>query len=151
MAEIIKQQTRAGLIVVGEGKEKDRLRQQVIKNGLRDNIIFEPWTDDLTSYYKSADLYLLTSNYEGYAMSAVEASLCGCPVVMTDVGCAGEVIRSIGHTPGDRSYCRCGACDRCGATCRHRHACLLKNTAVFLTLTAYGVCPGRCIDRVYAG
>ncbi len=50
VAEILKQHTIAGLIVVGDGKEKNKLQQQVIKNGLQASIIFEPWTDDLTSY-----------------------------------------------------------------------------------------------------
>lgn len=39
-------------------------------------------------YYKTANLFLLTSNYEGYGMAAVEAAAAGVPVVMTDVGVA---------------------------------------------------------------
>lgn len=56
------------------------------------NTVLEPWTNDLASYYKGADVYLLTSNYEGYGRTAVEAAACGLPVVMTDVGLAGEFI-----------------------------------------------------------
>ena len=46
----------------------------------------------MASYYKSADLFLLTSNYEGWGLAVVEAMAAGCPVVMTDVGCAGELV-----------------------------------------------------------
>ena len=37
-------------------------------------------------------MFLLTSNYEGYGRTIVEAMAAGCPVVMTDVGIAREVI-----------------------------------------------------------
>ena len=60
---------------------------------LKDNIIVESWTNDLVSYYKTADLFLLTSNYEGYGRTIVEAMASGLPVVMTNVGLAGEIIK----------------------------------------------------------
>jgi len=73
---------------------------------LKDNIIFEPWSNDLASYYKSADLFLLVSNYEGWGMAVVEAMAAGCPVLMTDVGCAGELARggknALVVPPGDK-------------------------------------------------
>ncbi len=47
----------------------------------------------MASYYKTADLFLLTSNYEGYGRTIIEAMAAGCPVVMTDVGIAGEIIK----------------------------------------------------------
>ncbi len=61
---------------------------------IKANVIFEPWTDDLVSYYKTADLFLLTSNHEGYGMSVVEAMAAGCPLIMTDVGCARELVKN---------------------------------------------------------
>ncbi|HEY4497260.1 MAG TPA: glycosyltransferase, partial [Candidatus Paceibacterota bacterium] len=32
------------------------------------------------------------SNYEGYGRTVIEAFAAGCPVVMTDVGIAGEIV-----------------------------------------------------------
>jgi glycosyltransferase involved in cell wall biosynthesis len=94
MAEIIKQYPKIGLIIVGDGKEKTKLQKLVKNKSLEKNIIFENWSSDLASYYKTADLFLLTSNYEGWGMTAIEAAACGCPIVMTDVGCAGEFIKN---------------------------------------------------------
>jgi glycosyltransferase involved in cell wall biosynthesis len=92
MAEIIKQNSKAGLIIAGAGPEEKNLRLKIKNLKLRDSVILEPWNHDLASYYKSADLFLLTSNYEGWGLTVAEAMAAGCPVVMTDVGCAGELV-----------------------------------------------------------
>lgn len=97
MNEIIRSNSKIGLIIVGSGQEEKKLKSLVENLGLTENIKFESWTKDIFSYYKSADLFLLTSNYEGYGLSVIEAMASGCPVVMTDVGCAGEVIKNEGN------------------------------------------------------
>jgi len=101
MAEIVKKYPKAGLVIVGSGPEEKNLKLKIARFAtramrenleLRDNIVLESWTDDLISYLKSADLFLLTSNYEGWGMVVAEAAAAGCPIVMTDVGCAGELV-----------------------------------------------------------
>jgi glycosyltransferase involved in cell wall biosynthesis len=83
---------RTGLVIVGAGLHEEELRGQCA--GFEKNIVFEGWSDDVVSYYKGADVFLLPSNYEGWAMSVIEAMASGTAVVMTDVGCAGEVVRN---------------------------------------------------------
>ncbi|MDP2909968.1 MAG: glycosyltransferase, partial [bacterium] len=92
MAEIIKRHPKTGLIIAGDGLERKAIKSQIANWKLQDNIIMESWVDDLTSYYKTADLFLLTSNYEGYGMAVVEAMALGCAVIMTDVGLANEIL-----------------------------------------------------------
>jgi len=94
MTEITKKYPKTGLIIVGSGPEKENLKFKIKNLKLHDSVLLEPWTDELASYYKSADLFLLTSNYEGWGMAIVEAMASGCPVLMTDVGCAGDLIRN---------------------------------------------------------
>lgn len=94
MEEIVKKQPKIGLIIVGDGAEKEKLNSEIIDLKLEGQIVLEPWSDDLSSYYKTADLFLLTSNYEGWGMTIAEAMACGCPVVMTDVGCADELLKN---------------------------------------------------------
>ena len=89
--KIIKKYPQTGLIIVGEGLEKRKLKKITRFLGLKHSIIFEPWTNDLASYYKSSNAYLLTSWYEGYGLTLVEAAACGCPIVTSDVGVAGEI------------------------------------------------------------
>ncbi len=93
MCEIVKQKPKTGLIIVGSGPEEGRLKLLASSFQLLDNIIFEKWVaqETLVSYYKSCDLFLLTSLYEGYGLTLVEAQASGCKIVSTDVGVAKEI------------------------------------------------------------
>jgi glycosyltransferase involved in cell wall biosynthesis len=93
-AEITKRHPKAGLIIAGEGPEKENLKFKISNLKLQTKVILEPWMEDLMPYYKTADIFLLASNYEGYGLAVLEAMACGLPVVMTDVGCAGEVVKN---------------------------------------------------------
>ena len=52
------------------------------------------WQNNPEKFYSQADAFLLTSDYEGWGMVAVEAASYGLPIIMTDVGCAGELIEN---------------------------------------------------------
>ncbi len=86
--KVVDVHTEAGLIISGSGKEEGNLKSLVKSLGLTKNVIFTGWNDGLISYYKTADIFLLTSQYEGYGMTLVEAGASGCPIVTTKVGLA---------------------------------------------------------------
>lgn len=92
MKDLVSRYPKIGMIVVGEGREKNKLKQLVAGYNLEGNIIFEGWQSDLISYYKTSNVFLSTSFYEGYGLTIIEALACGCPVISSDVGIAGEVI-----------------------------------------------------------
>lgn len=77
------------LIVVGSGVEEEKLKKMSRNNK---NIIFEGWSNNLSNYYNSADIFLFTSNHEGWGMVILEAASFSLPIIMTNVGCAGEFI-----------------------------------------------------------
>ncbi len=77
-----------GLVIAGSGPEKSSLVRKAKKLGIEKSIVFIGWKNDLISYFKTADLFLLTSEYEGYGMTLVEAGASGCPIVTTQVGLA---------------------------------------------------------------
>ncbi len=83
---------KTGLVIVGSGPEREKLMQQATQHNLQSNVVFEPWSDDLISYYKTADLFLNTSNYEGYGLTLIESASSKCPIVTTNVGVVGEII-----------------------------------------------------------
>lgn len=80
----------AGLIVVGEGRERASLGRLVETLGLRGKVLFEG-RQDPAPYYKVSDLVLFSSKYDGYGMVIVEALAAGKPVLSADVGIAQEV------------------------------------------------------------
>ncbi len=88
---------KIGLIIVGRGSQLNSLKDAASRITPRSSIIFEGWADKATlySYYKTADLLLNTSLFEGYGMALVEAHAAGCPIVSTDVGVAREMSATI--------------------------------------------------------
>jgi len=86
--KLISQGLNAGLVIAGEGEKQASLEHLVLELGLSEQVVFEPWQANLTSYYKTADLFLNTSNFEGFGLTLLEASAVGCPVLTTKVGIA---------------------------------------------------------------
>jgi len=93
MAWIVKKYPEAKLWIVGDGPERDNLKFKVESLKLDVNVKFYGWQDSLKNFYGQADVFLLTSNYEGWGLAVVEAANYGLPIIMTDVGCAGELIK----------------------------------------------------------
>ncbi len=89
--EVLSKRKDAGLIVVGDGPEAPKLRKLAWRMGIERSVRWEGWQNDTISYYKTADLLLVTSDYEGYGVVIIEALLAGLPVISSDVGVAREV------------------------------------------------------------
>ncbi len=90
LKNIIAKYPKTGLVLAGDGPKREDLEREVRELNLDENIKIEGWSMDLASYYKTADLFLLTSDYEGYGRTIIESLAAGTPVVSTDVGCAKE-------------------------------------------------------------
>lgn len=92
MKEIIKKYPKTGLIIAGDGSLKVKLEKQVMENQLSHNIIFEGWIRDVSSYYKTADVFLNVSRYEGYGMGVIMSGASSTSIISTDVGLIGDII-----------------------------------------------------------
>ena len=60
---------------------------------LNDNIIFTGYIEnrELYNYYKSASLFVFPSLYEGFGIPPLEAMICGCPVIASDITAIPEI------------------------------------------------------------
>ena len=82
------------LHIVGDGPLKESIQAEITTLKLREHVILEGFKSgaDLSPFFTQSDCFVLTSDFEGYGMVIIEAATAGLPIVMTDVGCAGEVI-----------------------------------------------------------
>lgn len=93
-AEVHAEFPHTNLIIVGDGPERRRLEAIARKKNCgKGSIVFTGWKEDVTRDFQYASCYLLTSNYEGYSRTVIEALALGVPVIMTDVGIAGDVVQ----------------------------------------------------------
>ncbi len=93
MKKLVERYPDVGMVIVGSGPEEMNLRQLVQRFELGSHVIFEGWQDDLISYFRTADIFLNTSQYEGYGMTLVEAGASGCSIVTTRVGIVYGMLR----------------------------------------------------------
>ncbi|MCR4280801.1 MAG: glycosyltransferase family 4 protein [Candidatus Kaiserbacteria bacterium] len=92
LAGVLKEYAHAGLVIVGEGKMRRRIRAVAKAFGIQDRVVIEGPSDNLVSYYKTASVFLVTAPYDDWHNSIAEASACGAPIVTTRVGIAPSII-----------------------------------------------------------
>ena len=101
-------------LVVGDGVLRAALERQVASLGLKDRVRFlglkRP--DEIARLLRAADVFALSSAYEGMPMALLEALGSGLPVVTTDVGEVRRVVQSgvnglIATDRGEAVYAAC--------------------------------------------
>ncbi len=90
------------LLAVGSEHPDDQERRQVQdlqdlarQLGIQDRVVFRGYIPDeeLADHYRLADVFALSSRYEPFGMTAVEAMACGTPTVITTEGGLWEQVR----------------------------------------------------------
>lgn len=91
VVEDLRKKTNENIVlkIVGNGS----LKKKYLKD-FKDKKFIEwaDWTENIENEYHEADIFLISSLYEGWGMTAVESVACGTPVVMTPVGAAREFV-----------------------------------------------------------
>ena len=81
---LVDRDRRVRLKILGEGPERIKLETLVDQLGLNDRVTFTGYLPDIRPALASADLFLLSSRYEGFPAVLIEALAAGLPCVTTD-------------------------------------------------------------------
>ncbi len=80
----VRRSLRAHLWILGEGPERARLADRASALGIADAVTFLGFQAQPSRYMAAADVFVLSSLFEGFANVVVEAMASGVPVVATD-------------------------------------------------------------------
>lgn len=68
------------LRIVGDGEEKEKLKSIIKENKVK-GVELIPFTKDIIKEYSKADIFVLSSRFEGFGMVILEAQASGLPVI----------------------------------------------------------------------
>jgi glycosyltransferase involved in cell wall biosynthesis len=76
--------TTSRLTILGDGPERVELARLAQSLGIADRVDMPGFVEDVVPWLRSADLFVLSSDYEGLPAVVLEALACDVPVITTD-------------------------------------------------------------------
>jgi len=83
---VLKKIPDAVFLVVGDGNLRDELKSRCEQMGLNKKIVFTGNRKDIPAILNMLDVFVLSSDWEGFPMTILEAMAAARPCVVTDVG-----------------------------------------------------------------
>jgi glycosyltransferase involved in cell wall biosynthesis len=84
------------LDIVGEGVEETKYKTMIQQYQLEDRITIHPFTNQIQHYYSQAQVYVLSSRWEGMPLVLVEAMSHGLPIVASNLPVCEEILGDFG-------------------------------------------------------
>lgn len=86
---VVKEHKKAKLLIYGEGSLRNELLEMIANKGLNDNIKLCGNSDNIPEVLSKAEIFVLSSDYEGMPNALMEALAVGVPSISTDCPCGG--------------------------------------------------------------
>ena len=84
------------LYIVGEGVEEPLYRQLIHDYQLEKRIYIQPFTNHIQRYYSEAQIYILSSRWEGMPLVLMEAMSHGLPIISSNLPVSKEIMGDFG-------------------------------------------------------
>lgn len=81
------------LFIIGDGTDKDQLKQAFYANNLQDRVIFTGNVQNVEHYMDASDIFLTPSLYEGFSLVVLECQCNGLPGIISNNNTKDVVIR----------------------------------------------------------
>jgi glycosyltransferase involved in cell wall biosynthesis len=89
---IVRRTVPARLFILGQGERETPLREQIERLGLEEAVVLCGFQANPWKYIARADVFALSSRYEGFGNVLIEAMACGVPVVATSSPGTREIV-----------------------------------------------------------
>lgn len=93
IASLLQNETEIFFVLAGDGEEKTEILEMINQRRLQ-NILLPGFVNNPIEYIQAADIYLSTSLSEGLPYTLLESSMCGKPMVASDVRGNNEVVQN---------------------------------------------------------
>ncbi|TJX68820.1 glycosyltransferase [Soehngenia saccharolytica] len=84
------------LVLVGEGPLLEECKKLTNDLGISERVHFLGYREDVARIMKTSDIIVLSSNWEGFGLSAAEGMASGKPVIASNVDGLREIVRDVG-------------------------------------------------------
>ncbi len=91
-----KTEGKCELFMVGDGELRDELEARVQELDIKDAVKFCGNVPNVSDYLAEADVFVLSSDYEGLPLSGLEAMASGLPILSTEVGGMADIVTDNG-------------------------------------------------------
>jgi glycosyltransferase involved in cell wall biosynthesis len=84
---------KSKLLIAGKGPLKKELEELVASLNLKKSVKFLGFQSDINTFYRSIDVFCLTSGYEGLGLAILEALVCKKPIITSNCSAMPEIIK----------------------------------------------------------
>ena len=84
------------LDIVGGGEQEEVFQRLINRYQLEDRITIHPFTNKIQDFYSNAQVYVLSSRWEGMPLVLVEAMSHGLPIITSDLPVCQEILDDFG-------------------------------------------------------